>query len=86
MQIAINVSDAIVASKILAYLKKFKQEEVLFETFENTSFETYMQSEQFQKDKDSLRQTLTDITSEKSKLSTMDANFWREMDKVIESA
>ena len=86
MQIAINVNDATVASKILAYLKKFKQEEVVFETLEDTSLEMYLQSQQFQKDRDSLHQTLVDVTSGKSKLSTVDASFWSEMDKVIESA
>ena len=86
MQIAINVNDATVASKILAYLKKFKQEDVVFETLDDTSFETYLKSQQFQKDRDSLHQTLADVTSGKSKLSTVDASFWSEMDKVIESA
>ena len=46
----------------------------------------YLQSQQFQKDRDSLHQTLVDVTSGKSKLSTVDASFWSEMDKVIESA
>lgn len=86
MQIAINVNDATVASKILAYLKSFKQEEVFFETLEDSSFETYVQSEQFQKDKESLQQTLADVTSGKSKLSPIDASFWNKIDKVIESA
>jgi len=69
-----------------AVLKKFKQEEVVFETSEDNSLETYLQSQQFQKDRDSLHQTLSDVTSGESKLSPMDANFWSEMDKVIESA
>jgi len=86
MQIAINVNDATVASKILAYLKKFKQEEVIFETLEDSSLEMYLQSQQFQKDRDTLHRTLTEVTSGKSKLATLDAKFWSEMDKVIESA
>lgn len=85
MQIAINVNDAAVASKILAYLKKFKQEEVVFQTLEDPSLETYMQSEQFQKDKESLHQTLADVTSGKSELLPIDASFWSKIDKVIES-
>jgi hypothetical protein len=86
MHIAINVNDATVANKILTYLKKFKKEEVVFETLEDASLKTYLESERFQKDRESLHQTLADVTSGKSKLLTIDAHFWNEMDNVIESA
>jgi len=86
MQIAINVNDATVASKILAYLKKFNQEEVTFETLEGASLDIYQQSQQFQKDRDALQQTLEDIISGKAKLSTVDDKFWNKMDEVITNA
>ena len=84
MHIAINVNDATTASKILAYLKKFKKEDVVFEALEDTSWVAYTRSEQFNKDRDSLHQTLADVTSGDSRLSPVDAAFWSEMDKVVE--
>jgi len=86
MQIAINVHDTTIANKILAYLKKFKDNEVVIETLEDSSFSNYQQSEQFQKDRDSLHQTLQEVISEPSTLLEVDAKFWSDMDKVIESA
>ena len=86
MQIAINVNNLTTANKIFAYLKKFKPEEVVIETFEDSSFDNYLQSDQFNKDKDSLHKTLRDVTSKKTKLLEVDTKFWSDMDKVIESA
>lgn len=86
MQIAINVNDATVASKILTYLKKFNQEEVTFEMLEDASLDIYQHTQQFQKDRDALHQTLEDIISGKAKLSTVDDKFWNKMDEVIANA
>ena len=86
MQIAINVNDTTVASQILAYLKNFKKEDVFVETLEDATFETYLKSTQFIKDRDRLHKTLADVTSERATLSLADDKFWDDMDKVIESA
>ena len=85
MQISISVPDENIASKILAYLKEFKREEVAIETVEN-SFDAYQRSEKFKQDRSALNKTLKDIKSKKSALTKIDKNFWNNMDKVIESA
>jgi len=84
MQIAINVNDSSVANQILAYLQNFK-EKVLVETLEDATFESYLKSIQFIKDKERLHKTVADISSEQATLSLVDDTFWDEMDSIIES-
>ena len=86
MQIAIDVEDSAVAHKILDYLKKFK-EKVNVQTLDSSGeLNTYLKSEQFRKDRDSLHDTLDNIKSGKTPLSKIDDTFWDDMDKVIDSA
>ena len=86
MQIAINVDDTTIADKILDYLKGFKQN-ITIETLNNKEVsDTYLNSQQYVKDKISLETTLENITSQKTTLSKIDNKFWDDMDKVIESA
>ena len=86
MQIAININDSTVASKILDYLKSFKQEQVQIETSEDLAFDSYLKSKEFQQDRKSLHQTLNQLNSDETSLSEVDAKFWSDMDKAIESA
>ena len=86
MQIAININDTTVASKILDYLKSFKQGQVQIETSEDLAFDSYLKSKEYQQDRKSLHQTLSQLNSNENLLSEVDAKFWSDMDKAIESA
>ncbi|MFA6136998.1 MAG: hypothetical protein WC667_02815 [Sulfurimonas sp.] len=86
MQIAINVNDSTIAEKILDYLKSFKKD-VTIETYNDAdTLKSYMNTQQFQEERDSLHETLSNIKSEKTTLREVDDNFWNDMDKVIVSA
>ena len=86
MQIAINVNDSTIAEKILDYLKSFKKD-VTIETYNDAdALKSYMNTQKFQDNRNSLHETLSNIKSRKTTLHEVDDNFWNDMDKVIASA
>ncbi|MGE0737924.1 hypothetical protein [Sulfurimonas sp.] len=76
MQIAIDVNDSSVASKILDFLNNFKQE---------IRITTSRDDATFLKNRESLQKTYNDITTSKESLQNVDDAFWDEMDSVIQN-
>ncbi len=77
MQIAIDVNDNDIATKILSFLSSFKKEIKVTTSIDDINFS---------KNRESLHKIHSKVIESRDNLCELDANFWDEMGSIIKNA
>lgn len=77
MQIAIDVNDNDIATKILSFLSSFKKE---------IKVTTSVDDINFSKNRESLHKIHSEVLESRETLCELDESFWNEMDSIIKNA